>query len=98
MSDRKLTALPEPPEPEQFQRLVLDLGYALERLGLALADVGQRAADAAEKFGKLAQLALGEPPGEGDVELADTMLAVSKTLADYTRDTVRETTDDQHRS
>jgi uroporphyrinogen-III synthase len=95
VNDRKLTALPEPPEPEQFQHLLLDLGYALERLGLALAAVGQRAADAAEKFGKLAQLALSEPPGEGDVELADTTLAVTKTLANYTRDTARESTDDR---
>lgn len=95
MNDRKLTALPEPPNREQFQALVLDMGYALERLGNALADVGRRAADVAEKFGKLAQLALTEPPGEGDVELADTTLAVTRTLASYTRDTARETTDDR---
>lgn len=98
MSDRRQTTLPEPPDRAQYQALLLDLGYALERLGLALADVGQRAADAAEKFARLAQLALVEPLDEGDIELADTTLAVVKTLADYTRDTVREISDDQHRS
>lgn len=96
MSDRRQTALPEPPDPEQYKQLLLNLGYALERLGDALQHVGKRANDAVIEYARFTSAWRAWQPTAEEFELAGLPLSTETEDGEKTDDS--EDSDDQHRS